>query len=83
MVLVDRLDVKVGCYAGGYLNLEAATALTGFVGGFTALCKLDAAGYGRERGLPGISRLIVETSGKKKRGLCQFTDRRGNEGRPL
>jgi MFS family permease len=67
--LVDRLDVK-WVYAGGYLIWTLATALTGFVGGFTALLAARLLlGLGESAAYPAISRLIVENFPEEKRGF--------------
>jgi len=67
--LVDRLDVK-WLYAGGYLIWTLATALTGFVGGFTALLAARLLlGLGESVAYPAISRLIVENFPEEKRGF--------------
>ncbi|EMI16405.1 D-galactonate transporter [Rhodopirellula maiorica SM1] len=68
--LVDRFDVK-WVYAGGYLIWTIATALTGFVGGFTALLAARLLlGLGESAAYPAISRLIVENFPEHKRGTA-------------
>tara|TARA_R110002073_G_scaffold133122_10_gene280233 strand:- start:375 stop:1640 length:1266 start_codon:yes stop_codon:yes gene_type:complete len=68
--LVDRYDVK-WVYAGGYLIWTIATALTGFVGGFTALLAARLLlGLGESAAYPAISGLIVENFPEHKRGTA-------------
>jgi len=68
--LVDRFDVK-WVYAGGYLVWTIATAMTGFVTGFTMLIAARLLlGLGESAAYPAISRLIVENYPEEKRGTA-------------
>ncbi|QDS91969.1 L-galactonate transporter [Roseimaritima multifibrata] len=67
--VVDRYDVK-WVYAIGYLIWTIATAMTGFVGGFTALIFARLLlGLGESAAYPAISRLIVENFPERQRGM--------------
>ncbi len=68
--LVDRWDVK-WVYAAGYLVWTIATALTGFVTGFTLLIAARLLlGIGESAAYPAISRLVVENFPEHQRGTA-------------
>lgn len=68
--LVDRLNVK-WVYAAGYLTWTLATAMTGWVTGFTALIVARLLlGIGESAAYPAISRLIVQNYAEHQRGTA-------------